>query len=114
MNHTPEPWTIKKLTDPEYPNDPGAILILGANGRDVCAITHLKTEDVQEDEANANLMKAAPALYYALQEALTFLGCKEYNPDGTCKYSPNEHGIGCWECSYKKLAQKALAQAEGK
>ena len=100
--HTPGPWNARRnhaeTTESERINiTAGSVLI---------AETHHAWIDWEEQEANAHLIAAAPAMYEALQdiESYTELGLNSDEP---------KH----WEASLQDIlgiVRDALAQAEGR
>jgi len=76
--HTPGPWTIST----QRPDHPG-ILVLG-DSKNVCQTFHdpETPESVQESEADAALIAAAPELLAALYDAVAALEEREQDENG--------------------------------
>jgi hypothetical protein len=91
--HTPEPW--EETYNPSD-NTWGVCL---PEGGDVLA-------QLIENQADAHLMAAAPAMYEALQWAMQYLRMPNFHPD-------NSYNSEQWARDYNKLTD-ALAQAEGR
>ena len=120
LNHTPEPWTIERVMDAKYPDELDKILIRGSDGNEVCCITVIN--DAEEihgqkvDQANANMLAAAPMLYDACISMVAFISIL-HRKGSECSIpeivlSPEGIPIKLGEIIAE--AKAALAQAEGK
>ena len=105
--HTPGPWVVDEV----YEDDEQRCIGIVKEGQGYIAGIHIlasadtgNTEFTAEDEANAHLIAAAPAMYEALQGMLTLV--KHIDQSAT-----NE---GLTNCDIIAKARQALAQAEGK
>ena len=101
VQFTPGPWSLCNwMVGNNTPT--GEVTICGPEGDE-----HICTMDGNEDnQANANLIAAAPAMYEALQWARQYLRMPNFHPD-------NSYNSEQWARDYNKLTD-ALAQAEGR
>lgn len=63
--HTSGPWSVNAWRSKEYPD-----IQIGAIGTPLIATIHFRDVSVNELEANANLITAAPEFFKALQRLL--------------------------------------------
>lgn len=101
--HTPGPWVAQR----NYAETTESERINIVAGKTIIAETHHAWLDWEEQEANANILAAAPAMYLALQALLAHEGERELSGIGT------EHDSEALEAA-KLAAKQALAQVEGR
>jgi len=103
--HTPGPWVVDEV----YEDDEQRCIGIVKEGQGYIAGIHIlasadtgNTEFTAEDEGNAHLIAAAPAMYEALKGMVSMYDSlnKSNKHDGACP---------CYHCQ----ARTALAQAEG-
>ncbi len=76
MKHTPVPWMINEWTQPD------TSISIGAVGTPLICRVMLRDVSINEQQANANLIAAAPRLLAALIKVLDeYQGC--FDPDHT-------------------------------
>ena len=101
IKHTPGPWAVCNwMVGNNVPT--GETTVCGPNGDE-----HICTMDGNENnQANAHIIAAAPAMYEALLWAKQYLRMPNFHHD-------NSYNAEQWAGDYNKLCE-ALAQAEGK
>lgn len=97
-SHTPGPWKVFKTW--------AAITIRNRSGCQLAEVYRFKGGRMEgQDEANANLIAAAPELLKALRDAVRQIhDLTEYDPEGT----------GGNQINFAKQQEDAIARAEGK
>ena len=105
MKHTEGPWSIN-----EWPQNDNEIRI-GATGTLRLATVHLRNVSINEQQANAQLISAAPNLYRELTRLI-----EKISRANAIRHSGGRLTIEDWAelCQVVKDGRKALAKADEK